>query len=204
MAYSDFTLTDLQRKFNLENKVVELFDKNRIQPIQPSDFLQQQLNEARGLPIKSEKSRSELLILPIILEARRINNNFFTVYSGDILTVDREKGLSGECDFVITKDTDSYSINNPIITIAEAKKQDIELGVNQCSAQLYGAYLFNQQFDSSVSKVYGCTTTGELWKFICLENNLLQIDRNDYYLNEVDKILGVFQVIIDYYKTILN
>jgi len=204
MAYSDFTLMDLQAKFELGHEIVDLFDKHQINPLQPSDFLQKQLSEARKLPIKSEKSRSELLILPILLESRRINNDFFTVYSGDTLTADKEKGLSGECDYIITKDTNSYYVNNPIITIAEAKKQDIELGINQCSAQLYGAYTFNQQFNSSVSKIYGCTTTGEVWKFILLENNVLQIDRNEYFLNEVDKILGVFQVIVDYYKVILN
>ncbi len=33
---------------------------------------------------------------------------------------------------------------------------------------------------------------------------MLHIDRNEYFLNEVDKILGVFQVIVDYYKATLN
>ncbi len=162
MAYFDFTLIDLQAKFDLKHEIVDLFDKNQVNPLQPSDFLQQQLREARRLPIKSEKSRSESLILPILMESRRINNDFFTVYSGDILVADKENGLSGECDYIITKDINSYYVNTPIITIAEAKKQDIELGINQCSAQLYGAYTFNQQFNSSVSKIYGCTTTGEV------------------------------------------
>ena len=39
MAYSDFTLIELQRRFNIVNKVVDLFDNNQINPLQPSAHL---------------------------------------------------------------------------------------------------------------------------------------------------------------------
>lgn len=204
MAYSDFTLIELQRRFDIENKVVDLFDSNQINPLQPSAHLLKQLNEAERLPIRSEKARSELIILPILLETWRINNYFFTIYSGDVLIADKEKGLTGECDFILAKDTDSFSINSPIITIAEAKKQDMEKGINQCGAQLYGIFIFNEQSKTPVEKIYGCATTGDDWKFMCLENNIIKVDRTTYYKSDLEKILGVFQVIVDYYKAILN
>jgi len=127
MAYKDFTLLDLQEKFKIENRVVDLFDSAKLKSIKPSELLVQQLEEAQELPIKSEKARSELIITPILLEFRRINNKFFTIYSGDSLIVDREIGLTGECDFIIAKETGSFSINVPILTIVEAKRQDIEM-----------------------------------------------------------------------------
>lgn len=204
MTYSDFTLTHLQRKFNINSKVLDLFDKNQINSIQPSNFLRQQLEEAAELPLWTEKARSELIILPVLMEMRRINKKFFTIYSGSVLNVDKEKGLTGECDFLLTKDTGSFPINHPIITIAEAKKQDMEAGINQCAAQLYGAFIFNEQSGTPVDKIYGCATTGDDWKFMCLENNVIFVDKMIYYKSDMEKILGVFQVIIDYYKTILN
>ncbi|MEM6965494.1 MAG: hypothetical protein AAF573_12055 [Bacteroidota bacterium] len=73
MAYKDFTLSDLREKFQIENKVIDLFDDKSLLSVPPSEFLQQQLEEAQELPIKSEKARSELIISPILLELRRIN-----------------------------------------------------------------------------------------------------------------------------------
>jgi hypothetical protein len=55
-----------------------------------------------------------------------------------------------------------------------------------------------------MEKLYGCTTTGDVWQFIELSNNMLYIDNNKYYLGEIGSLLGVFQGIIDYYKNMLN
>ena len=115
MAFKDFNLSDLQEQFQIRNKVTDLFNDVNIQLVQPSNLLLQQLQEAQELPVKSEKARSELIITPILLELRRNNNKFFTIYSGDILTVDKTSGLTGECDFILAKETGSFSINVPIL-----------------------------------------------------------------------------------------
>lgn len=200
MAYPDFTLSDLQKKFKISNKVVDLFDNEHIKLLEPSKVLSDQLKEAVLLPIKSEKARSELIVMPILMELRKRNDRFFTIYSGDSLVVDKERGLIGECDFIIAKETGSFSINTPLIAIVEAKRQDLELGINQCSAQLYGAYLLNKQMGTVINKVYGCVTTADSWKFLRLQENLIEIDQTTYYRSEINKILGVLQEIIDYYK----
>ncbi len=205
MAYSDITLTDLKRKFNIGSQIVDLFDKNQINPLQPDTFLQQQLEEAGELPMKSEKSRSELVVFPILMNLRRTNNDFFTIHSGDVLKADEENGLTGPVDFILAKDNQKYSINTPITTIVDqAENHDIEFGIYRCAAQMYGAFLFNQQLNTSVDKIYGCTTTGDDWKFMCLENDMVFVDQAIYYRSDIEKILGIFQFIIDYYKAILN
>lgn len=200
MAYSDFNLSDLQRQFQIKNRIVDLFQGLKIDPIEPSPMLVEQLAEADSLPIKSEKARSEMIVTPILLELRKRNNRFFTIYSGDSLVADKENGLVGECDFILAKETGSFSINVPIVTIVEAKRQDIELGINQCAAQLYGAFLLNQQLNTPVEKLYGCVTTADSWKFLSLANNEIWIDKSMYYKSELNQILGVFQTILSYYK----
>ncbi|MEM6297822.1 MAG: hypothetical protein AAF740_03935 [Bacteroidota bacterium] len=200
MAYKDFTLSDLRDRFKIENTITNLFDGVTLSESTPSDFLKQQLEEAQELPVKSEKARSELIISPILLELRRKNDKFFTIYSGDSLIVDKNKGLTGECDFILAKDTGSFSINIPILAIVEAKRQDMELGINQCAAQLYGAYLLNQKSGISLDKIYGCVTTADDWKFMRLQEGVIQIDRVTYYKSELGKILGIFQEIINFYK----
>ena len=201
MAYKEFTLLDLQQKFKIQNKVTHLFKSDEIKPISPSEILVRQLEEAAELPIKSEKARSELIITPILLELRRRNNKFFTIYSGDYLVADKTKNLTGECDFILAKETGSFSINVPIIMVVEAKRQDMEMGINQCAAQLYGAQVFNKQSNTEQKRIYGCVTTADDWKFMMMEGQMVQIDHSTYYKSEMPKILGIFQEIVDYYRT---
>ena len=209
MAYRDFTLNDLRIKFGIENKR-ELFDVSTKefflednQKIIPSQRLLEDLREVQDLPIRSEKAKSEWIVVPILRELRRYNQNFFTIYSGEHLNVNEQLGLKEECDFILAKETNTFDINYPIIQLVEAKKNDVELGVAQCAAQMVGAYFYNKNKGVEVEKIYGCVTTGNEWLFMKLENNCIKIDKKIIYLNELELILNIFQSIIEFYKKIL-
>jgi len=202
MAYSDFTLDKIRRKFGIENKRTPIL--NDFQPLEASTKLLQELGEVEELPIRSEKAKSEWIVVPILKELRNRNNKFFTIYSGDTLTADEEQGLKGECDFILAKDTGTFDINYPIIQIVEAKKNDVELGVPQCAAQLIGAKIYNENKGVNLSVIYGCVTTGNEWLFMLLKDDCIKINTKIYYLNEIDNVLGVFQWIIDFYTNELK
>lgn len=197
MAYGDFSFEDIEQKFGIKNKIKRLFDD--FQPIMPSERLIEALEMANELPVRSEKAKSETIVFPVLIELRKLNNKFFTIYSGDNLNVDEAQGLRGECDFILSKDVGSFSINFPILQIVEAKKNDLELGIPQCAAQLIGAKIFNERKGIFLDSIYGCVTTGNEWVFLKLETDIM-IDNRIYYLNEIEEILAVFQHIIDYYK----
>lgn len=112
--------------------------------------------------------------------------------------------LNGECDFILTKDVGSISINYPIMQIVEAKKNDMDIGLPQCAAQLIGAKRFNEKKGVRLDKLYGCVTTGDQWLFLCLANNLITVSPTSYYLNQLGEILGAFQEIIDYGRLSLS
>jgi hypothetical protein len=201
MAYSDYTLGLIEEKFGIKNQKAYLFSD--IQPEQPTDFLKEHLAIAETLSVRSEKARSEAIVFPLLLDIRKRNNDFFTIYSGDNLNVNND--LKGECDFILAKDMNTYDVNYPIIQVVEAKKHDIEdLGIPQCAAQLVGAKYFNEKRGVSLDKIYGCATTGVLWQFLCLENNIIYVDRKQYATSNLPELLGAFQFIIDYYKKELN
>jgi hypothetical protein len=200
MAYSDFTLADLEEQFGIKNQRKHLFAQ--IAPVLPSEKLQLDLAESEDMLLRSEKARSEWIVVPILKELRQRNNKFLTIYSGENLTADKEKGLVGECDFIIAKDTQSYDISLPIFMLVEAKKNDLEEGVRQCAAQMVGARVFNQKRGVELEKIYGCSTTGDDWQFLELSDQL-NIDTRKYFLVELKELLGIFQTIIDYYKTLL-
>lgn len=198
MAYTDFSLRDLQIKFGIQNKVISLFEK--FAPLSPSEWLNNTLTNALQLPNRSEKAKSEAIVFPILLELRMRNKNFITFYSGDVLIADEKNGLKGECDFIVTKDVGTFNLNCPILQVVEAKKNDLEIGVPQCAAQMLGAKIFNEKHHTPTEYVYGCVTTGDEWLFMRL-GQTLKIDKRKYYLNELGELLAVFQYIIDEFKS---
>jgi hypothetical protein len=201
MAYSDFSLEDLEVKFGVKNRLQRLFGE--VQPITPSTRLQESLQLATELPVRSEKAKSEAIVFPVLVELRNRNDKYFTIYSGDMLNADESRGLIGECDFILAKDINSYSINYPIFQVVEAKKHDIELGIPQCAAQLVGAQLFNEKKGIQLERIYGCVTTGDEWLFMKLEQDLV-IDTHKYYIVEITTLLGILQEIIDFYRVTLK
>jgi len=196
MAYSEYTLSQIEEQYGISNQISTLF--HAISPVEPSDWLLNLLQIAKELPVKSEKAKSELIIMPILIELRNRNNKYFTIYSGDNLNIDEK--LKGECDFIISKDTRSFEVNYPIIQVVEAKKNDIEIGIPQCAAQMLGAKKYNEKKAQISGCIYGCVTTGDDWIFMRLSDKI-EIDIQKYYLNDLSTLLGIFQMILDEFKT---
>jgi hypothetical protein len=145
-----------------------------------------------AFPAGSEKARSEFVIAPILLAVREMLGGKITIHSGERFDVDSSTGLVGECDFLISKGAVAVPtfVQSPILSVVEAKKQDLELGLGQCVAQMVGAQKFNLKRDHAAA-MYGCVTTGEIWFFMHLEQQRLSLDTDRYYLNQLEQILGV-------------
>ncbi|HEY9798991.1 MAG TPA: hypothetical protein V6D25_01430 [Leptolyngbyaceae cyanobacterium] len=192
MAYSDFTLTKFKKDFNINiDERVDLFAN--IEPIQISETLITNLAETTelALAINTEKSRSEMIITPILLEVRRNANYQISLFSGTDFNVDVEKGLNGYCDFVISRSKEQLTINAPVIIIVEAKNENIKGGLGQCMAAMLAAQIFNEREGNEIKTIYGAVTTGDIWKFLKLEDANLFVDLNNYYIKEMNKILGI-------------
>ncbi|MBC8233805.1 hypothetical protein H8E77_30015 [bacterium] len=198
MTYSDFTLDTVRKSLGVTITQQRLFDK--IAPAAIPPWLQEALDNGMPLAFGSEKARSEFIVAPILLTIRALNHNSFSIYSGQRLDADPDKGLAGECDFVLTFTPPLPIIQSPIVTIVEAKKNDIEGGLGQCAAQMVGARYFNQRENSDIETIFGCVTTGEAWQFLRLGDDTIFIDSGHYYINQAEEILGVLQAIISYYK----
>jgi hypothetical protein len=65
---------------------------------------------------------------------------------------------------------------------------------------MVAAQLFNEREHNSIPVVYGCVTTGVVWRFLKLEGNNLIIDVDVYCLDNVPRILGVLQTIVNLYQ----
>lgn len=179
MAFTDFTLETVLERFGLVPEHVRLFTA---QSLTPSAWLLETLERYKPLAFTSEKSRSEFLIAPILSEARANAGNVFSIYSGQRLDTDSSTGLIGECDFILAKTPPIFVLRAPIVSVVEAKKLDIEAGLGQCAAQLLAARQFNFKHNLEFPALYGASTTGEVWQFLRLEGNTLQLDTERYTL----------------------
>jgi hypothetical protein len=98
-----------------------------------------------ALAFSTEKARSEFLIAPILMEARRLRHGAVSLFSGAELNVDASRGLNGFCDFVLSGSATQTELDAPLITIVEAKNENIRAGVPQCAAEMFAAQLFNER-----------------------------------------------------------
>jgi len=173
MPYSEFTFSQVQKKFGIKENRIKLF--NEIKRLEPSAWLKETLEVSLelGLSSPSKKARSEFIIVPILIEMEKKNSKLFSIYSGERLDVDEVKGLNGECDFILSKGPISTIIQAPIFSIVEAKKNDIKSGLGQCVAQMIGAKMFNEKEGNPIESIYGCVTTGEDWQFMQLLDDVV-------------------------------
>ena len=199
MPYSDFTIEKVKAGFNLtidESKI--LFPELSI--VSPSFLLGEWLRQYAPLAtaINTEKSRSEFLIAPILAEVRSQLKDQVALFSGVDFNVDPTVGLTGFCDFLFSASPEQLYIDAPVVTVVEAKNENIKAGLGQCIAEMVAAQLFNQQRDRSISTVYGVVTTGEIWKFLVLEAQAVAVDKQSFYIANIEQILGVFKIILEY------
>lgn len=192
MAYSDFTLNSVKTAFNLTiHESTNLFAST--EAIAPSELLRLTLQETLPLAtaINTEKARSELIIAPILLEVRRTLHFQISLFSGIDFNIAPDLGLSGFCDFILSKSSEQFFIQSPVLTLVEAKNENIKAGLGQCVAEMVAAQLFNQQSGNEVRVIYGVVTTGEVWRFLKLEGQTVFVDAISYYISQVEKILGI-------------
>ncbi len=197
MAYRDFSWEELRRTFGITSRVESLFGE--IEPVSPSDYLSSALDMAKRVPLRNEKAKSEAIVYPILLDSIWRNDFLFTIYSGENLNIDRSRGLAGEIDFFLAKRTSEYGINFPIVAIVEAKKNDFDLGIPQCAAQMLGGMALNR-LESHQLPMYGCVTTAEEWRFMRLDNTHFTLDEKRYRLDRLEELLGVIQHILNFYR----
>lgn len=192
MAFGDFDLKTAVHTFGLiENRDTDLFAG--VVPLEPSDFLRAWLDEFApvALGVNSEKARSEFIIAPVLAEAKRRAGAGVNVLPGVTLDVDRAQGLTGFCDFLLARSPEIYYLRGPILAVVEAKREDLVAGLGQCAAELVALRLFNEREGTPQPAVFGCVTSGSIWRFLKLEGSTLFIDRPEYYLRDVAQILGI-------------
>lgn len=192
MTYADFTLDEVMDQFGLH-----LVSKPNVfgvaSPITLSALLRDTLAESLPLAwsVDTDKARAELITSPVLMEARRQFKGQISLFSGVDFAVDAEAGLSGICDFLFSLSPLQLIVQAPVVAVVEAKNDNIKSGIGQCIAQLLAAQRFNAARDAALPSVYGVVTTGSNWKFLRLTHTTVTIDEAEYYITQLEQIVGL-------------
>lgn len=167
MSYSDFTLDALKEQFGVET----IEDQNIFSPppsMQASELLTELLKQyvPLAISINTEKARSEFMIAPILGELRFRFKDRISLFSGIEFNVDAAHGLTGRCDFILSKSKEQFTVSAPVLMLVEAKNDTIVSGIPQCIAEMLAAQQFTIKKHHPIQSVYGVVTTGSLWRFL--------------------------------------
>jgi hypothetical protein len=196
MAFSDFTFPQVQQDLGLTVDEADLFSPIPMVALR-EDFVTTITDGATvALAVNTEKAKSEFIIAPVLLEVRRLCGGAVGLFSGVALDVDSAKGLNGVCDFLLTKTARQFILNAPIVTVVEAKNDNLRNGLGQCIASAYAAQLYNQRAENSIQAVCGVVTTGSAWKFIRVTGTTVILDLKEYYIDNLGKLIGVLKYIV--------
>ncbi len=192
MAYNDFTLSGITKQFGLTiSETTDLYPQVADATLDPA-FTARLADDVRlALAVSTEKARSEFIIAPVLSEARRMVDRRIGLFSGVEFSVDPAQGLSGVCDYILTRSPEQLFVQAPVLMLVEAKNEDMKRGYAQCMAEMLAAQAFNAREGVEQTTVYGAVTTGERWKFLELSGLTVRIDARDYYIERPGRIIGL-------------
>lgn len=191
MAYNSFTINQVCKQFGMQvQEEPNLFPQ--ISPIAPSETMQMLLSRYIPLAeaIGTEKAKSEFIVAPLLAELRELAHHQISLFSGVEFNIDEQQGLNGRCDYIISHSSLQFTLNAPILMMVEAQNDNINSGLGQCMAEMVAAQIFNHQ-EGFETVIYGCVTTGSIWRFLQLEDNIIKIDDKQYFIETPEILLGI-------------
>ncbi len=192
MSYTDFSLEIAESRLGLVTRIADLFPN--VLPLPVPGWLAESLDRGRAVAaLVSEKARSEFLVAPILLACRGMVSGELAIYSGQRLDVDPGRGLVGECDYILSLSAPVPRLRAPLVTVLEAKRGDIEIGLGQCVAQMEAARVFNERAGTTPRPIFGAVTTGEAWQFLRLDESAVTLHPSRLFIDNLGGILAALR-----------
>ncbi len=128
-------------------------------------------------------------ILDIVAESYKLK-----VWSHVPYNVDSQQGLVGEPDYLIARKTKYGTMEQPVLCVIEAKKDNFDNGWTQALAGMVASKLLGAQ------TCYAIVTSGAIWQFGKLEQDVFVIDPR--YLSATTELQRVFNSINGLFQAI--
>jgi hypothetical protein len=167
MAYGTFkSAEDVATKFDIKVADREIFfnPKELIVPKILFSMVEKKLRDKTSYV--SEYAICETLIRPVLDIVAE--NYVLKIWSHILYDIDKDKGLTGEPDYLIAPKNKYGGMATPSLCVIEAKKENFDEGWTQALAEMIASVTTNI--------CYGIVTTGNFWEFAKLESSVFTID----------------------------
>jgi hypothetical protein len=197
MSFSDFSFPKVEQDLGLHLRDADLFPAVPEYPVR--DSIAEVVRDGAQLALanSTEKAKSEFIVAPVLLELRRLAGGKIALFSGVEWEVDPSRGLAGYCDFILTKGGSEHVLRAPFVAIVEAKNDLIRTELGQCIASMYAARISNERTHERSGPVFGVVTTGAAWKFLRMEGDDVLLDRDEHFIDNLPRIMGILKEIAD-------
>ncbi len=197
MAFSDFTYPAVLQDLGLTlGSPVNLFATTAPVAARPALTAALPLGIELGATAHTEFSRAVWMVGPVLADVWSRYNGSICLIGGAEFNADPPAGLNGWCDFLMCRAPQQSVIFAPVLLVFEAKRDSIPDGLGQCIAGMVGAQRFNARAKQFIDPIYGCITTGSVWKFLRLTGSVLTTDSREYTPAQTDQILGILTYIV--------
>ena len=197
MPFSQFQYPDALARFGLSRRTsADLFAGVPAVPPGPMLSAGQPFTSKLGSMAHSETARAIWLVGPLLADFWSRYGGQINLLAGVEFAADPDAELTGFVDFLISRSPQTYFVTPPVLLLFEAKRDSIPDGLGQCVAAMVGAQRFNRRAGEPDGPVYGCVTTGSVWKFLRLDGTALSEDMADYTQSDVARLLGILTHIV--------
>ena len=193
MAYGNFSnYEEVAEKFDISFKET-YFLQEKLISIHPEVLKIITDNLAMRRSYVSESSICETIISPILTIVAKQHQ--LPVWSHVRFDVSESDGLIGIPDYLIAPSSNiGTRFTQPVICIAEAKKENFNEGWAQVLAEMIAAQRFNQNEQLQID---GIVTTGNFWQFGKLVGKVFTMEIVDYAaLENLNKLLNILNWIM--------
>jgi hypothetical protein len=169
MPYGKFkTIAEVATTFDINVAGRVYFTREKELKVLDPLLLMMEKNLNNEVNYVSEYAICDALIRPILGIA--IENYPFNIWSHVPYNVDEEKGLVGEPDYLIAAKTKYGTMAKPSLCVIEAKKDNFSEGWTQALAEMVASSILG------AATCYGIVTTGDIWQFGKLDNDVFIVD----------------------------
>lgn len=187
--FSSFTYAEAFKYLGIEKILPWSFT---VEPIAPSEFLQENLKQISEVFDLQSGEESKKLLIDAICQAVLYQFKYLKIWKAAPLS---DEQTSGYVDYLLAKKR-AY-LETPFLCIVEAKKDDFEQGLAQCLPEMKACQYNNQQLGQHL-EVYGIVTNGNSWEFYRLQLDGKVYGTETYSIGSIAELLGrlhyVFQL----------
>ncbi len=185
----NFSSFDLAEAFK-ELGLVKLIEWNLdIEPIAPGDFYHERIRRLKDHFDVATSERAKELLIDAICDEALLNHSQLKMWKAAPI---QSKDLTGIADYVAAPKR--RYLDNPLLCVVEAKKDDFEQGLAQCLVEMKACQEGNETVGNKI-EIYGIVTNGDGWRFYKLSTEGQVYETGLYSILEIEKLLGALSLI---------